>query len=351
MKKKIVILSAFLTPFRSGAEACAEEVPLLLSGRYDFTIITCRMRRSLPKRDMLGGKIPVIRVGVGIARIDKWIYPFLASWEAKKHKPEIIHAILETFAGMALYLCKFTVPGAKNILTCQTTNRSFLKGPIVCSADSVTVISNYLADIVRSLGCDEVTVIPNGIHVKAFEDATKKYPKISGRILYVGRLEKMKGVDLLLQAFAYLGGDVHLRIVGNGSQRAALTQLANNLGIANRVTFAGHVPTADLYKEYAEADVFCGLSRSEALGNVFLEAMAGGCVVLASDIGGIKDIVQNRVDPNSSVGDLAKALDVCLNNSAVRESALIHGKRNTPTFNWPLIADRYAALYEKTLQS
>ena len=50
MKKNIVILSAFLTPLRSGAEACAEEVPLALKDQFDFTIVTARMRRDLPDR-------------------------------------------------------------------------------------------------------------------------------------------------------------------------------------------------------------------------------------------------------------------------------------------------------------
>ncbi|MBM3230713.1 glycosyltransferase family 4 protein [Candidatus Peregrinibacteria bacterium] len=350
MKKKVVILSAFLTPFRSGAEACAEEVPLILSEEYDFVIITSRMRRSLPKRDMLQGKIPVIRVGIGIARVDKWLYPFLASLEARKHKPDIVHAILETFAGLGLLLCKFTVPSAKRILTCQTTNRSFFKGTIVRSAETVTAISNHLADIVRKLGRGDVVIIPNGIHVKQFAEATRTYTKVPGRILSVGRLEKMKGVDLLLKAFAKLNdSSATLRIVGNGTQRAVLTALAKELGIHDRTTFVGHVPPADLYREYAEADVFCGFSRSEALGNVFIEAMAAECVVLASDIGGIKEIVpqESRITLDSSPEIVASRLQECFMKDESARSTIRQSMMHN--FNWSVIAPQYAALYDRLL--
>src|SRR3989344_3337020 len=149
--KKIVILSAFLTPFRSGAEACAEEVPLLLADQFDFTIVTARMRRNLPKKDMLRGKIPVIRVGVGVGWIDKWLYPFLAPLAVRRLKPDVVHAILETFAGLALVFCK----APKKILTCQTTNRSFLKGFIVKSPDTATAISKALVSICKRLGRDD----------------------------------------------------------------------------------------------------------------------------------------------------------------------------------------------------
>jgi len=341
MKKKIVILSAFLSPFRSGAEACAEEVPLKLRDGYDFVIITARMREDLPKHDLLQGKIPVVRVGFGIAAIDKWFYPFLGSREAKKHHPDVIHAILETFAGLALLKCAKTCPGAKRILTCQTTNRKFLKGPIVRSPDAVTAISNHLADEVRKLGRDDVVVIPNGINLFVFEEARKKYAKIPGSVLFVGRLEKMKGVDILLRAFANVQpSSTTLTIVGDGTQRAALEALRDELGLKDRVTFTGHLPYAEIPPMYARSQVFCGLSRSEALGNVFLEAQAAGCAIVATRTGGIADVVPSHnqlIEPNdveSATDAIQKALQQLPHNSDLR------------AFDWSPIADRYAALYE-----
>ena len=198
MKPKLIILSTFLSPFRSGAEACAEEVALRLAEDFDITIVTARLRRDLPRKDMLEGKVPIRRLGFGTA-FDKWLFPFLAALTSKgiaRYAPTgqkiILHAVLETFAGLALHFCRGIVPGAKRILTLQTTNRSFLKGPIIRSPDVVTAISSALVQIAKRKGRKEVILIPNGID----HSLVPTMAQVPDRMLYVGRLEKMKGVDV-----------------------------------------------------------------------------------------------------------------------------------------------------------
>jgi len=359
-KPRVVILSAFLTPFRSGAEACAEEVPLRLTDQFDFTIVTARLRRDLPREDSLSPHSPspngggghsgvrVVRVGIG-CKLDKWLYPFLAPLEAKKFNPQLVHAILETFAGEALMRCKKVIPQAKRILTLKTTNRTFRKKKIIQSADIVTAISKHLADIAVGMGRADVTIIPNGIDYAAIRLACDKYKKIPGRILFVGRLEKMKGVDLLLNAFAQLQSpECRLHVVGDGSQARSLKKLATQLGIADRVTFKGYLQTMDVYREYAEAEIFCGISRSEALGNVFLEALAAGCAVVGTSIGGIVEIVQAgaagilvRPEVSAVTGALKKVLDI-----DVRKAFAQEGRLSAAKYDWNLIANRYAEIYK-----
>lgn len=350
MKPKVVILSAFLSPLRSGAEACAEEVPLALADRFDFTIITARMWRDLPKRTMLRGKIPVIRVGFGI-KFDKWLFPFLAPLAVRRIKPDIIHGVLETFAGLALHHCRLLCPKAKRLLTLQTTNRSFLKKKIVRSPNRVTCISSVLQEIARSFGRNDLTVIPNGIDLAAIGNALQKAEKTPNSILFVGRLEPQKGIDTLLHAFAALDTDAHLRIVGDGSQRSSLESLARDLGIIEKVTFTGYVPSPDVNTEYAQAEIFCGLSRSEALGNVFLEAQAAGCAVVATNVHGIPDIVEDgrtglliQPDDAEAATETIKRL---INNSALRSQLSENGKANAAQYGWPQIAERYALVYEE----
>ncbi len=353
MKTKIVILSAFLTPFRSGAEACAEEVPLQLCDQFDFTIITARLRRDLPKEDMLQGKIPVKRIGFGFW-FDKWLYPFLAPREAKKFNPKIVHAILETFAGEALMHCKNILPNTKRILTLQTTNRTFRKKKIIQFADVVTAISKYLAGIAADMGRKDVTVIPNGIDYDAIRSACAKYPKVPGRILFVGRLEKMKGVDVLLNAFLKLKienakSKITLHVVGDGSQHASLQNLARELGIADYVSFKGYLRAPEVYREYAEAEVFCGLSRSEALGNVFLEAQAAGCSVIATHVGGISETVQHDTTgllvPPDDIEAVVRQWEI-LTQTSVRETIARNGTQHAAKYDWKLIANKYAEIYK-----
>jgi len=350
MKPRIVILSAFISPLRSGAEACAEEVPLQLKGQYDFFIVTARMRRNLPRKDVLKGSIPVVRVGLGLG-LDKWLFPFLAPFTVRNLKPDIIHAVLETFAGLALVFCRLIVPSSKRMLTLQTTNRSFLKKMIVKSPDRVTAISSVLKKIAEQWRHDQVVLIPNGIHVAEINESQMRNEKVPRSILFVGRLEPMKGIDTLLNACAKLEGEWFLRIVGNGSQRQVLEKLSGELQINDRVTFMGYVSAPQIYNEYAKAEIFCGLSRSEGLGNVFLEAQMAGCAVVGTRIGGIPDIVKDEevgilVSPDD-VGAANEAITKILNDASLRLRFSQAGKENAKKYDWKNIAEQYKSVYEE----
>lgn len=347
--KKIVILSAFLSPFRSGAEACVEEVPPLLKDRFDFTIVTARLRSDLPKNGTING-IPVVRVGLGFG-FDKWLFPFLAPFAARRLKPDTVHAVLESFAGLALVFCVWAVPKAKRILTCQSTNTSLLVGEMHRSADAVTVISNVLLQRAKKFG-KEAALIPNGIHYGAIRKAVEANNQYPARILFVGRLEPMKGVDTLLAALSILkedGTHFHLRIVGDGSQRESLEAISKSLGLQDDVTFVGAKKHTEVFEEYAQAAIFCGLSRSEALGNVFLEAQAAGCAVLATNVGGIPDVVKDSVTgyliPPDDAQTARNALGVLLKHDALREQMGEAGVENARHYDWPEIALQYAKIY------
>lgn len=351
--KKIVIFSAFLSPFRSGAEACAEEVALRLCDQFDITIITAKMRSDLPRRDLLQGKVLVIRVGLG-KTIDKWLYPLLAPFAARTLQPDVLHAVLESFAGLALHMCAAIVPRAKRILTLQTTNRNFLRRHILRTPHVVTAISRVLTEQAAMLGRNDVIVIPNGIPYKKIRKVCEGVQKIPGRILFVGRLEKMKGVDTLLNAFAHVSDKTaHLRIIGSGSQMCILKKMANDLGIADRVTFTGYIPHERIIDEYARAQIFCGLSRSEALGNVFIEALAAGCVVIATRIGGIRDTIQEGINGLKIPPDSPLEAAELINRILSKPSSFMGIARNASLladcFDWNLISADYGRIYERLL--
>lgn len=352
--KKIVILSAFVTPFRSGAEACSEEVAARLQDDFDITIVTARLRRDLPYLDHLESDVKVWRVGLGY-KIDKWLFPLIAPFAVRALKPDIIHAVLESYAGLAMVFCKRLIPSAKRILTCQSTNTSLLVGLMHKSADTVTVISSVLKSRAKRFGKD-ATLIPNGIRLDLINHALSHRPKIDGRILFVGRLEKMKGVDTLLTAFAQIS-DIrsqmsvmpHLRIVGDGSQRGQLEKLAQELKITDRITFVGRLTPDKVADEFAQASIFCGLSRSEALGNVFLEAQAAGCAVVATTVGGIPDIVKSGetgllIDPDNAEA-AADAIKKLLEDDGLRMTLAQNGQKHAQNYDWAVIAEKYRQLY------
>lgn len=353
---RVVILSAFASPLRSGAEACAEEVAAALRQHYDISIITARMRSDLPRSDTLPNGVPVLRVGLGNS-FDKWLYPFLAPLAARKMHPDLVHAVLESYAGLAMIFCRWMCPKAKRLLTCQSTNTSLLVWLMHWMANGVTAISSALVKRAFRYGRRDVLRIPNGVKLNEFAEELNHERRIEGRLLFVGRLERMKGVDTLIDAFKLLADEfplAHLRIVGDGSERAALERRAARLVESGRITFAGRVAPGAIAAEYAQAVIFCGLSRSEALGNVFLEAQAAGCAVVATRTGGIPDIVLDAktgmlVPPHRP--DLAaEALRTLLRHPERIEEMGKAGMQNVQRFDWSEIAEQYARVYEGLLR-
>jgi glycosyltransferase involved in cell wall biosynthesis len=351
--KTIVILSAFATPYRSGAEACAEEVAAKLKEKFTVTIVTSRLSRNLPKVDRLPSGVLLKRVGFG-TKLDPWLFPFLAPFAARSLKPDLLHAILESFAGASLLFCRILLPGVPRVLTLQSTNTEFLLKQIHSAAHRITAISQVLATRAAHLGFPAVTIIPNGVDLAALTKASPGQ-KIPGRILFVGRLEPMKGVDILLRALNLLPSELpwSCEIVGDGSQKRLLEDLMKELKLQNRVAFRGKLIGAELMKAYGEAQIFCGLSRSEALGNVFLEAQAAGCAVLGTNVGGIPEIVKDGetgllVEPDN-VEASAKALERLLNDSSLRHRLAEAGKAHAQAFDWSVIAEKYAEIYKQML--
>jgi glycosyltransferase involved in cell wall biosynthesis len=107
-----------------------------------------------------------------------------------------------------------------------------------------------------------------------------------------GRLEARKGFDLLLDAFARGGEGAHLAVAGRGPERESLAARASALGVADRVHWLGF--RTDLSNVLSGADVFVLPSRREGMANVMLEAMAAGCLVVGTDISGVREALGPR---------------------------------------------------------
>jgi glycosyltransferase involved in cell wall biosynthesis len=148
---------------------------------------------------------------------------------------------------------------------------------------------------------EKVWVVPNGVDLNKFRlmerqeakrqlglDDDKRY------LLYVGRLVAVKGLDLLLDAFAQLvqnQRDVELVLVGDGAERLVLAQRATTLGIRDKVHFVGAQPHERIVLWMNAGDVFCLPSHKEGLPTVLLESLACGTPVVATFVGGIPEVV------------------------------------------------------------
>jgi D-inositol-3-phosphate glycosyltransferase len=213
---------------------------------------------------------------------------------------------------------------------------------------------------------DRVVVVAPGIDLATFfpmpkNDAKRKIGFPDQRILlFVGRLERLKGVETILRALALAADrrhqDVRLLVLGEDSrdaeqsEKVRLRELAVELGIADRVDFLGSVAHHELPYFYAAAEACLMPSYSESFGLVGLEAQACGCAVIASNVAGLASVVREGVTGYLVDGhDPAEWADRMLRLLNDPESADQMGRRGVllaQRFPWGLTADRIWATME-----
>lgn len=362
----IILFSAFYDPWTSGAERCVQEVVGRLSDRYHFTLFTCRLSRTVPARESRPGH-EVIRLGIGHP-VDKWLFPILAPLAASRCRATVAHAVMESYAGIALWVFGLLRPRVRTVLTLQSGDLdsdakqrripAWLWRRIHRAPDRVTAISRFLADRAVRLGADPVRVstVPNGVDLARI---TPQRPeeRVAHRIVCVARLSWEKGLGELLEALATVRRDVpdaHLLLVGEGAERGALEKKARELGIAAAVDFRGALPNAEALSVLRTADVFACPSKAEGLGIVFIEAQASGVPPVGTRVGGIPDVIRDGENGLSvPVGDpaaLAGALLRVMREPGLRERLVAGARGSLARFDWQAIAERYAELYDRLLQ-
>lgn len=159
-----------------------------------------------------------------------------------------------------------------------------------------------LMDVLRGWGHDpaRLHVLRNGVDLERFrplpQDQMRAELGVDGSplLLSVGHLIERKGHHVAIEALAELAKvrpDARLVVIGEGEERAALTALAQRLGVADKVRLTGSLPNTELLKWYSAADVLLLCSSREGWANVLLESMACGTPVVATDIWGTPEVV------------------------------------------------------------
>jgi phosphatidylinositol alpha-mannosyltransferase len=225
---------------------------------------------------------------------------------------------------------------------------------------TMTAVSDAAASYVRSLTDDEIEIVPNGIDLKKYKVQSTKYKaeqpatlySAPCTILYVGRLEKRKGVKFLLKAVHELqktNPDILVQIAGDGPDRQQLERYAKENKINTQ--FLGRVSEADKLLLLHTSRVFCSPARyGESFGIVLLEAMAVGLPVIAGDNPGYSAVMQGTgslslVDPSDTT-EFARRLDLMLTNDEVRSLWQTWASTNVKQYDYPLVVDQYEKLYK-----
>lgn len=214
----------------------------------------------------------------------------------------------------------------------------------------VVAPSRYIqAATAKDFAGTRVEQIYNGIALPTTQDLPKQGP-----LLFVGRLETVKGVKVLLRAFQQVLKQLpnaRLRIVGDGPQRHEFEELAATLGVGANVTFAGWVAASDIPAEYAASQGLVIPSIwPENLPTVCIEAMGVGRPVIGTDTGGIPELIRdNQTGYIVPVGDdqaLAKAITSLLSNTTKRHELSEGATKQAGKYSVAHFIDQILTLYK-----
>ncbi|TVM35254.1 glycosyltransferase family 4 protein [Oceanidesulfovibrio marinus] len=242
-----------------------------------------------------------------------------AAYLLRKFKPQIIHAHWIVPQGLCAFFARLiSMHPCSVICTVHGTDiwglgrLNPLKKYIWNHIDGLTMVSNSLVQEVKRIGIApkvRTAVIPMGIDTEQFnpkrrDPILRQQHRISGPfLLFVGRLSKPKGVTDLIQAMPeiiHAFPDAKLLIIGSGEEYDALVNSRNNLNLtSDQVSFLGSLPKHALPPYYATADIFIGPSvrtphgDQEGFGLTFIEAMASGTHVVATDLPNFDDYIED----------------------------------------------------------
>ncbi len=382
MPGSIIIFSLTFHPFVGGAEVAIKEITARLPDRR-FLLITARLRSDLSQTEQIGSNLSIFRVGKGHWS-DKYLYPWYATRQARqliRQQPVFLcWAMMANYALIAAYFACF---GTKNryLLTEQSgdsdsfiRNRTWFWAPLYRlmyrRAVGVQSISKSLAVRARQMGFrGEPQIIPNGVDLTVFcpiqsDERTEQRQRLGYQpeqvvIVTTSRLVFKNAIDDLLQAMNIaiykMGLNLSLAIVGDGAERKKLEFLTERLGLVERVRFFGHLDQPETVKIMQASDIFCRPSRSEGLGNSFLEAMAMGLPIIATEVGGIVDFL--RVGENGlscqpdKPASIAQAIEILSKNSEEQIRLGQNGQSLVrQTYDWDQVSrqmDNLFAVYVK----
>lgn len=326
MKKRVVIFSLVYYPrFVGGAEVAIKELTDRLGDEYEFDMVT--LRKHAPVFERIG-KVNVHRVGwewpagrtssSKIVPLAKILFPILAAKKAaalhRKRPYDIAWGMMAAYAGFAALFFKLLHPRVPFLLTLQEGDpipyikrRAAPVYPlfqlIFRKADRIQTISNYLSDFARSMGyLGAIDMIPNGVDIaefsrqfpqEEFDELSRALDRREGEIFLIttSRLVTKNACDDVIRALPLVSANITFLILGTGPDEAMLRALAKDLGVEDRVRFLGFVSHDEMPKYLRISSIFIRPSRSEGMGNSFIEALAAGLPVIATQEGGIADFL------------------------------------------------------------
>ena len=400
MKRILVFSLTYYPRFIGGAEVAIKEITDRISPEeIEFHMVTLRFDLALPRTERVG-HVVVHRIGFSskapaIAdlqkfplKLNKYWFQFVAPFAAMRlnrvHRFDGIWAMMAHSCGIPAGIFKTFNPKTKYLLTLQEGDPpeyiERLARPVwplfkrgFTEADALQPISNFLLAWGKRMGFrGAAEVIPNAVDTRHFAQSITPEKRSETRaqigltpsdvaLVTTSRLVHKNAIDDVIRALTLLPSNVHFIVYGIGPDEAMLRSLARKLSVEPRVHFMGQIGHADLPKALKSCDIFIRPSRSEGMGNSFIEAMAAELPVIATQEGGIADFLFDAkrnpdkpatgwaVDKDSPEQIAAAVQDIITRPEQVVRVTATAKKMALEKYDWNLIAAQMKALFDRLL--
>jgi glycosyltransferase involved in cell wall biosynthesis len=382
MFKILMLTCQFMPDVFGGAEKQCQRVSRELSARgHLVTVLTSTQSMRHAGRDIDNG-VQVRRIFTPIAPdlLGRWLLfsmywicaVTLWGWANRKHF-DVIHCHqgkFGAFVGVTLgrILRKpviVKIGNSESDMDLLCLKRKFMVGPpmtryVLTRRPLFVAISNVIVRNLDAFGCRDVRHIPNGIAEELSPpapQATSNAEAVS--FFYHGRVEVIKRIDVLLEAFASVVQkmpDATLHVVGDGAALDSVKRMCTLLGLDSSVTFHGQVD--DVIGRVAGFDVFVNASRAEGFSNSLLEALTLGKVLVSTPVSGASEAIidgaNGFVARDFAAQTLATAmLNACrlLDDDARSRAVVASRQLVSKRFAMPIVVDQYEDLYRRMTQA
>ncbi len=374
---RILVLNYEFPPVGGGGGRASADLCKVLARRgHEVQVLTARTP-GLPAYEKVDGyRVRRVRSG----RRSRFEASFLAmvgyilgGWmpglrQVRVWRPDLMHVHFAVPTGALAYgLHRVTdvpyvltahlgdVPGAVP----EKTNRWFrfiepLTPPIWAAASAVAAVSEYTKGLAQGRYDVDIEVVPNGIEMGKIEapEGVHSPP----RLVFAGRFQPQKNLHFLLEALAEVRDLTwECKLIGDGPERKSLERAARALDLADRITFTGWVAPERAEAELAGSDLLVMPSRTEGLPVVAVQALAHGVAILASQSGGLAEMVEDgRNGISCPVGDrscFVEGLRRCLQDLDQLASMKRASRELAAPYDLERIADRYLRIFERVLES
>ena len=370
---KIAILVFNFPPkWLGGTEIATYNIAKHLSKRGHEVHVLTTLDKSLPRESKVEGfyvhrikiplKIPTIPI------LQSLLLGIKFTSVVSQINPDIIHlqGISATWIPFAKkFKKKYVVWGRGSDIYTSWTLKKVTSSIVIKNAGRVLALTQDMKNEMQKIyNSDDlgVIVIPNGIDLKRFENLPRKNIReslgIEGNekiVLFVGTLKPVKGVSYLIEAMNVVNNKAKLLLVGDGGERRNLETFVKKSDLQKYVNFVGKIPNDKVPEYMAASDVFVLPSLSEGFPVVVVEAMASGLPIIATDVGGLSEIVKDGengflVEPKNT-NEIAEKILSLLEADMLRERISENNREKAREYGWVNIIEKLEKIYYEAIGS